>query len=176
MANFNQYRTTPYATKALADRMKNLRNGRTQAQYGADIQSVQNPDLPSQQFRDSLGNMGDQDEYMEQNFDYGRDDAYKAANPKYWMADGSARYQKIPGMSEEYNANVTQQRLQAEALRAPQAPAPQAPAPQAPTPQAQAPQPSVVQQNMNQPIVKKPVQNYNAAQPANSGWQAGGWK
>lgn len=60
--------------------MKNLRNGRTQAQYGADIQSVQNPDLPSQQFRDSLGNMGDQDEYMEQNFDYGRDDAYKAAN------------------------------------------------------------------------------------------------
>jgi hypothetical protein len=61
-------------------------------------------------------------------------------------------------------------------------PTPMAPAVQQPVQlppqaaeQAQARQPSIVQQNMNQPQVKKPVQNFNATAPANSGWQAGGW-
>ena len=63
-----------------------------------------------------------------------------------------------------------------DALRNPQ-PTPQN-TPVAPPPQntpVTPPPPSQVQQNMNQPIVKKPIQNYNATQTANSGWMPGGW-
>ena len=185
MANFNQYRTTPYATKALNDRMASLRNGRTQAQYGADIAGAGAPMLPSEQWMQNY-NGGDAQEAFEQNFNPQLDIDFKAANPKHWDGEGNIIPAKIPGMSDEYNANAAAQRMQATALRSPtpqaQAPAPQvqAPAPQvqAPAPQVQAPippPPSQVQQNMNQPIVKKPIQNYNATQTANSGWMPGGW-
>ena len=60
-----------------------------------------------------------------------------------------------------------------DALRNPPPPvAPVVPPPVAPV---VPPPPSQVQQNMNQPIVKKPIQNYNATQTANSGWMPGGW-